>query len=138
VAEAERYSFTELEPSLGAASYMPLLPLSLLHNDQRITVSALLDTGSTVNVLPFNLGAQLGLAWDEQSTPVQLTGNLAQFEARGVLLTAQVGSFDPVRLVFAWTRSDDVPPLLGQVNFFMEFDVCFHRSQLAFEVRPKA
>ena len=27
--------------------------------------------------------------------------------------------------------------ILGQVNFFMEFDVCFFRSQAAFEINPK-
>jgi|GEM_PF-4096697 hypothetical protein len=26
----------------------------------------------------------------------------------------------------------------GQMNFFMEFDVCFYRSQFEFEVKPKA
>jgi hypothetical protein len=30
-----------------------------------------------------------------------------------------------------------VAMILGQVNFFMEFDVCFFRSQAAFEVTPK-
>ncbi len=27
--------------------------------------------------------------------------------------------------------------LLGQVNFFLEFDACFYRSHLAFEIRPR-
>jgi hypothetical protein len=43
-----------------------------------------------------------------------------------------------VQLVFAWSLSDDAPLLLGRMNFFLEFDVCFYRSQLAFEVCPKA
>jgi hypothetical protein len=28
--------------------------------------------------------------------------------------------------------------ILGQTNFFMEFDVCFYRSHLEFEIRPKS
>ena len=43
-----------------------------------------------------------------------------------------------VRLAFAWTQAENVPLLLGQVNFFMEFDTCFYRSQLAFDVSPKS
>jgi len=39
--------------------------------------------------------------------------------------------------VFAWTRAENVPLILGQVNFFMEFDVCFYRSQLAFNLSPR-
>jgi hypothetical protein len=66
-----------------------------------------------------------------------LTSNLANYEARGVFLTAVVGDFAPVRLAFAWTNAEAVPLLLRQVNFFMEFEVCFYRAQKAFEVRPK-
>ena len=68
---------------------------------------------------------------------VTLAGNLASIEARGLLVSAQIGDLDPVRLVFAWSRSDNVPLLLGRMNFFLEFDVCFYRSRLIFEVRPQ-
>jgi len=27
--------------------------------------------------------------------------------------------------------------ILGQTNFFLEFDVCFYRSKQEFEVKPK-
>ena len=33
---------------------------------------------------------------------------------------------------------DSLPLLLGQTNFFMEFDVHFYRSRLEFEVEPKS
>jgi hypothetical protein len=52
-------------------------------------------------------------------------------------VSAIVGDFEPVQLVFAWCESDDVPLLLGRMNFFAEFDVCFYQSQLKFEVRRK-
>ena len=68
---------------------------------------------------------------------VTLAGNLASIEARGLLVSAQIGDLDPVRLVFAWSRSDNVPLLLGRMNFFLEFDVCFYRSRLIFEVHPQ-
>jgi hypothetical protein len=48
-----------------------------------------------------------------------------------------VGQLEAVRLVVAWTKAAEIPLLLGQVNFFMKFDVCFHRSQLNFEVAIK-
>lgn len=51
-------------------------------------------------------------------------------------MTATIGAFTLVRLVFAWSLSDDVPLLLGRMNFFLEFDVCFYRSQMMFELRP--
>jgi len=79
----------------------------------------------------------LGAVWEQQSISVQLAGNLADFEAKAILVTATIGQFAPVRLAFAWTRNNQVPVILGQVNFFMEFDVCFFRSQSAFEIKLK-
>ena len=42
-----------------------------------------------------------------------------------------------VRLVFAWTQAENAPAIFGQMNFFLEFDVCFYRSQNMFDVRLK-
>ncbi len=135
--EAQRFSFTEIDKSLGVASSLPYLPLTLNYQDTSLSVSGLLDTGATVNVLPYDIGRQLGAVWDQQVTPVHLTGNLARFEARVLIVSATVGKFAPVRLALAWTQANNVPLILGQVNFFLEFDVCFFRSQKIFEVKPK-
>jgi hypothetical protein len=135
---AERFNFVEGFDTFGVPDALPQLPLSLTYRDSSVEVSALLDTGASVNVLPHSIGVQLGAVWEEQTTAVILAGNLASIEARGLLVSAQISRFAPVRLVFAWSLSDDVPLLLGRMNFFSEFDVCFYRSQLAFEVCPKA
>ncbi|OUL19701.1 hypothetical protein BV378_31210 [Nostoc sp. RF31YmG] len=100
-------------------------------------MSLLLDTGATVNVLPYQLGIDLGYIWERQTVTLNLTGNFAQYDARVVVIQATISQFEPVQLVFAWTKAVQVPLILGQVNFFMEFDVCFYRSQLYFVVSPK-
>ncbi len=135
--EGQRFPFTEVDRALGAASRLPYLPLTLSYQGTSLSASGLLDTGATVNVLPYEIGRGLGAIWDRQTTPVHLTGNLARFEARVLIVSATVGEFAPVRLAFAWTRASNVPLILGQVNFFLEFDVCFFRSQKAFEVKPR-
>ena len=114
-----------------------MLSLELVYQDRSVIVDGLLDTGAMVNVLPYHLGLALGAVWEQQQTSIQLAGNLAKFEARALVVSATVGRFAPVRQAFAWTRTSDVPLLLGQVNFFQNFDVCFFRSELVFEVRPK-
>lgn len=134
---AERYPFLSSDSSLGEASFRPYLPLTLLHQQVSVSALALLDTGASVNVLPYSIGAELGYDWDQQTTSLSLTGNLAQYEARVVLVQAVVGQFAPVQLVFAWTQATSMPLILGQVNFFMEFDVCFYRSRLEFAVGLK-
>jgi hypothetical protein len=98
---------------------------------------ALLDTGASVNVLPYDIGIQLGTTWEEQTVPIQLSGNLARNDARGVVLSATVAQFSPVLLAFAWTQVNDMAVILEHMNFFGEFNVCFYRHELAFEVRPR-
>ena len=137
LAKARRFPFTESEKSLGVASNLPYLPLVLSYRGTSLSVSGLLDTGATVNVLPYDIGRQLCAVWDQQTTPVHLTGNLARFEARVLIVSTTVGEFAPVRIAFAWTRANKVPLILGQVNFFLEFDVCFFRSRKIYEIRPK-
>ncbi len=134
---ARRFPYVEVDSSLGAASALPYMPITLALGEQEIVASALVDSGAALNVLPFNMGLQLGAVWEEQKVSVQLSGNLAASEARALLLIGQVADFSPVRLAFAWSRSNNVPVILGQVNFFMEFDVFFFRSQSLFEISCK-
>jgi hypothetical protein len=114
-----------------------MLPITLI-GSQRVATSGLVDSGAAINVLPYALGVRLGFDWDQQTRSVELSGNLASAEARVVVLSADVGGFPPVRLAFAWAQTDAVSVILGQVNFFMEFDVCFFRSRGVFDVRPKS
>ncbi|MEH2403361.1 retroviral-like aspartic protease [Nostoc sp.] len=135
--DGKRFPFIELSNSFGLSSTMPYLPLRLTYRTLSVQVMALLDTGASVNVLPYEVGLQLGAVWEEQTIPVQLSGNLACLEARGLVLSATVAEFSPVLLAFAWTESTEAPLILGQMNFFAEFDVCFYRFDLAFELRPR-
>ncbi len=135
---AQRFSYQQINQKIGAASYLPFLPITLSNKNNSLTVSGLLDTGATVNVLPYNIGQQLGLEWKNQTIEMNLTGNLANYESRAVLLTGQINNLPAVKLAFAWTKADNISLILGQINFFLEFDVCFYRSQLVFEIKPKS
>jgi hypothetical protein len=135
--DAQRFPYKIIDSSLGMVDRMPYLPLVLSLDGRSINTEGLLDTGASVNVLPYELGLQLGLIWEDETLSVLLAGNLARFEARAVVIDAQVSSFPIVNLAFAWTQSPNVPLILGQANFFFEFDVCFLRARSEFEVRPK-
>lgn len=133
----QRFPLIERTNSMGLSSTMPYLPITLTYRGQAIESMALLDTGASVNVLPYEIGLQLGAVWEDQAVPIQLSGNLAQMEARGLVLSATVAKFPSVLLAFAWTQSSEAPLILGHMNFFAEFDVCFYRADLAFELRPR-
>ena len=82
---AHRFPYVEVDPSLGAASALPYMPITLTHGQQEIAVSALVDSGAALNVLPYNVGLQLGAIWEQQVVLVQLSGNLAASEACALL-----------------------------------------------------
>jgi hypothetical protein len=132
-----QFPYVERNPKQGPQSLAPLLPLSLQLGEVTVDVAALLDSGASLSVLPFDVGVRLGAAWERQTVDVPLAGTLRGVPAKGLLLTGVVGSFPPVRLAFAWAQSDDVPVILGQTNFFAEFDICFFRSRSLFEIKPK-
>ena len=85
--KAEQYSFLFPDKAPDKAHAQPYLPIRLICNAKSLNALGLLDTGATVNVLPY----ELGLLWEEQKTAVKLTGNLGQVEARAVLLSVIVG-----------------------------------------------
>jgi hypothetical protein len=135
---AEQFPYLQIDPAAGAASLSPYLPLELILGENRVAAMGLVDSGAAINVLPYDIGLRLGANWEHQTTPVKLTGNLAASEARVLIVPATIGKLQPVRLAFAWARTDSIPVLLGQINFFLEFDVCFFRSRHRFEVKPKS
>jgi hypothetical protein len=113
---------------------LPTIPIILSYPDSSVSANALLDTGSTVNLLPYDIGLQLGAIWDQQIVRLPLAGNLARVEARGLFVQVKIANLEPVRLAFAWAKASQIPLILGQTNFFREFDVCFQRSQCTIEI----
>jgi hypothetical protein len=83
------------------------------------------------------MGLALGAVWENQRLSLPLGVNLARFEARALVVKATVEQFPTVDLAFAWTQDKYAPLILGQMNFFLAFDVCFYRYDLAFEISQK-
>ncbi|MBL7183377.1 MAG: hypothetical protein ISS50_02890 [Anaerolineae bacterium] len=133
-----RFRYSTTDPTQSELDSLPRLPLVLRYGQRTIHVVGLVDSGATVNVLPYRFGVQLGAVWDDQKATIRLAGNLGNVAAQPLFPIAKIGDFPPIRLAFAWSRSDDIPLILGQMNFFMEFDICFYRSQLEFEVKLKS
>ena len=120
------------------ARQRPTLPITLRGNAAPQETAALVDSGADVNVLPWSLGLSLGLVWNANRATIRVTGVPEGAAAMPVLLTADFGEFASVTHAFAWCRSDAVPLVLGQTNFFMEFDICFFKSRSEFQVVRRA
>ena len=119
---------------------MPRLPLQISYGGQTVRLAGIVDSGASVSVLPYRVGLALGAIWEELEELGSLAGNLSSSTSRALTvstmilgLTGETG----IPLLFAWADSNSVPVLLGQINFFTEFNVCFYRSQNYFEVWPR-
>ena len=133
-----RFKYSTSDSSQNEFDSLPRIPLFLRNNDQTVEVVGLVDSGATVNVLPYDIGIQLGGGWDERRAIIRLAGNLGNQPAIPLFAMGEIGEFAPVRLAFAWVKSNQVPLILGQTNFFLEFDICFYRSKLEFEIQPRS
>jgi hypothetical protein len=138
MATSESYPFLRSENAWGEFVLRPILPFELFLSNNSNTVNGLLDTGADVNILPYKIGLQIGANWSECPVLPSPSGNLSKYETRGLAVNATIGEFPPVQLGFAWVQSDHMPLLLGQINFFMQFDVCFFRASNRFEIRPRS
>lgn len=115
---------------------MPYVPIRLFNNNFLIQAVALVDTGSSTNVLPYQLGIDLGFVWDDTKATIPLGGNVNSL-AIPISISAIIGFLDPVELIFAWS-SNDIPPLiLGQIDFFTEYRVCFYQDLGYFEITAR-
>jgi len=133
-----QFPYKAMVDASGASALRPFVPIRFMASGHQIDTIGLLDSGADLNVLPYLVGVALGLEWQNLKQLPSLSGNLGQYESRAVALTAQVAPFEPIRLMFAWTRAENVPLILGQVNFFLAYDVCFFRARAIFEISPKA
>lgn len=64
IPQAEQYPFVETNPQVGAASLLPLLPLTLALGERALSGMGLLDTAAAVNVLPYRIVQQRGAVWE--------------------------------------------------------------------------
>jgi hypothetical protein len=115
----------------------PLLPLTLSRGGVSVDVVGLVDSGAMYSILPFDLGARFGVPWNSLAVDILLGRIAAGITAKLLMVEGRIGTHPPTPLVFAWSPTNTVPILLGQVNCFFEFDICFYRSRSEFTVAPR-
>lgn len=138
-----RFQYTEAQGMAGISGMLPFIPLTLLqtgdgvHITARMTVPALVDSGATVNVLPRDVGEQMGLEWESLQGILPSAGTIHHRPALALPLFVKVPQLPPQRLLFAWSElstHDHMAVLLGQTNFFDEYYVDFRKPDGYFDI----
>ena len=134
-----RLKYSAFAPPSGLEPNLPFAPLTLSFEGRVWTGQALLDTGSSLNVLPYEIGAALGLDWQAQTYPLPIGSWLRGLQAFGVVLTGQIEPFAPVTLLFGWIAPSPqrIPLILGQANFFHLFDLLVSGDRQECLLAPK-
>lgn len=107
----------------------PFIPVSVGYHGNSIDTMAMLDSGADTSILPYDLGLALGANWSRQPDLWHLEGFGGELETKKLVADLVIGPWRPLRILFGWTRANDVPVLLGQLNFFHLVDICFYRSR---------
>lgn len=78
MSEAQRFPYIEIDPSLGAASALPYVSLTLEFDAKVVSVPALVDSGAALSVLPYDVGIRLGAVWEQQMISVAFKINASR------------------------------------------------------------
>ena len=113
--------------------YTPSIPVTLVNGGEAIDVVALIDSGADHCIISKGLAELLNL--DLSKTPEDTKGIGGSVEAVSTVMNIVVQNSHeryPIRVpVFVMMQEDtDIPPILGRVGFFDEFEIRFKQKQL--------
>lgn len=126
----ERFPYVQRTPQFSA----PYLSICLHGVTTSLEELALVDSGATLSILPRSMGEKLGLNWLKATSLGKIAAASGAPEGRSARVKCQFGTLEPVTLGFAWIENDSVPLVLGQVDFFRQFKICFFESEREFEI----
>lgn len=65
-----QFLYSASDASFQEFDNLPRLPLILQYENKAVEVVGLIDSGATVNVLPYQLGIELGAVWIEHNLAI--------------------------------------------------------------------
>lgn len=88
-----RFQYSTTHPSQRSTDALPRIEILLTANNREQHVFGLVDSGSTINVMPHEVGLNLGCVWEDRLAKIDLTGNLAAFKAMPVAALGKLGDY---------------------------------------------
>lgn len=133
---SERFQYVLKPGGNGPVDMFPLLPMRLALGSRAIDVMALIDSGATISSLPYDLGLTFGQSWNRLPQQLFVGGAHGSAPAKRLDLMATIGSLPPRLLAFAWVNTNNYPLVLGNADFFFNFDVTLCRRHSYFDISP--
>jgi Aspartyl protease len=129
-----KYYYTA--PDSTSKRRVPLLKVTLIHQDKKINILAMIDSGADICV--FNLGYASALGLDlEKCEQVTVSGveGIAR-DCYKTLLELEPEGLPKITVPVLFIDSSGVDGLLGQEGFFDQYVITFDRANDSFEIIP--
>lgn len=126
-------------PYASVEAPRPIIPIRLSNLGNETSALALLDSGADICALPYHVGLALGARWEDLPESYTLTAIAGQMESKALTLDLQISEWPSMKIMFCWTRDNEMSVILGQTNFFEQVDACFYRSrnQISLDLVPQ-
>jgi hypothetical protein len=121
--------------TINSAFSRPVLPIQLHHHERIVRAEALVDSGASISILPYEVGQALGLNWETSAQGVEIKGRVRAENSRKILVGLEVAPFESFLNLFLWVKDSEIPLVLGQINFFAHFDIRFSASKQIFSLQ---
>jgi predicted aspartyl protease len=134
-----KFSYTKLPDNTEPKGYVlvPQIRVSLFYKGNRDDIRCLLDTGANDCIFHSSIAANLGIDLTSGKPKTYFGADLHPFQAYLHTVELQIHNYHERILVEAGF-SDDCPlSLLGQKDFFDNYEVTFRRYRNSFEIKSR-
>lgn len=123
------FDFTEEKSSILGTIKRPVAEITLINNKKELMESMYVDSGADISLIPKSVGDVLGLTVEKNDERRELKG-IGDYGTPIIIkkIKMKVGEkvFDSR---IAWALSEEVPLILGRLDIFQVFDVCFKQNK---------
>ncbi len=123
------FNFKEEKSRVFGDILRPVAEITFVNNKREILESVYVDSGADITLIPKSVGELLGFKIEKDDKIEEIKG----IGERGIpiiikKLMIRVGE-KTVNVRVAWSLIEEVPLLLGRVDIFRLFDICFKKEE---------
>ncbi len=122
--------------------YLPMVGVVMSHNDNILTASGLIDSGSNITIVPLRLARLLEIELKEQDDSVMGVGgnvnmHLAKVDSFTIIEEKMtLAKFDDQVVRVSTSKNTSRFIILGRNSIFRRFDIKFQETQKMMQLYP--
>ena len=122
------FPFKAIDTDQLGIIYRPVATVRVKGPKNEVLTEMLIDSGADISIIPFELGSYLGFLIEKNEDIKSLGGISGGIPVVYRKIRVEIGAF-VINIKVAWAVVEDVPEILGRVDFFDEFDIEFKQKE---------